>query len=76
MNVLGKCATFNNIYSIFNYVSRCFRFNMKVYLDIASIIVDGHSFHDQPHQWCNGWRDLNECGRSWARAPVGSNIRL
>jgi hypothetical protein len=37
------------------------------------IIVDGHSFHDQ---WSNGWRDLIECGRSWARAPVGSNIRL
>ena len=37
---------------------------MKVYLDIASIIVDGHPFHDQPHQWCNGWSDHIKCGRS------------
>ena len=30
----------------------------------------------KPHRWCNGQRDLLECGRSWVRAPIGSTQRL
>jgi hypothetical protein len=33
------------------------------------------SIHWEPHQWYNDYARL-ECGRSWVRAPIGSNQRL
>ena len=28
------------------------------------------------YRWCNGYRARVQCGRSWVRAPVGSNQKL
>jgi hypothetical protein len=54
-----------------------FVLSQHAYLDLYSASsLKQQSFSFQRHRWCNGWRAHLECGRSWVRAPIGSNQRL